>query len=147
MTRISEFLTHQHTRCDTHFAEAETAVAEARWDRAIAAFQTFRKDTLHHFDLEEGRVFPAFEARTGMVGGPTAVMRAEHQQLRDMLQAMGQALNNRDSEAYLGLSETLLMLMRQHNLKEENILYPMLDQVLDGDEAALLDDPAPIQSA
>ena len=47
-----------------------------------------------------------------------------------VMQAMGQAIAKRDMDAYLGLSETLLMLMRQHNMKEEQILYPMSDQAL-----------------
>ncbi|TRZ68118.1 MAG: hemerythrin domain-containing protein, partial [Rhodocyclaceae bacterium] len=28
------------------------------------------------------------------------------------------------------VAETLLILMQQHNMKEENILYPMCDQAL-----------------
>jgi iron-sulfur cluster repair protein YtfE (RIC family) len=58
--------------------------------------------------------------------------------MRDTLTAMGQALKARQAEAYLGLSETLLMLMRQHNMKEENILYPMLDQALAAEAQTLL---------
>jgi iron-sulfur cluster repair protein YtfE (RIC family) len=28
------------------------------------------------------------------------------------------------------LSETLMMIMQQHNMKEEQMLYPMMDQTL-----------------
>ena len=42
-----------------------------------------------------------------------------------------------DREAYAGIAETLLMLMQQHNMKEEHILYPMLDQALDAEGASL----------
>ena len=41
----------------------------------------------------------------------------------------GLAVENRDKENYLGLSETLMMLMQQHNMKEEQVLYRMMDQV------------------
>jgi iron-sulfur cluster repair protein YtfE (RIC family) len=43
---------------------------------------------------------------------------------------MEQALAKQDADAYLGLAETMLMLLRQHNMKEEQILYPMADQAL-----------------
>ncbi len=138
MTRISQYLTHDHAHCDALFADAENAVAAGDWPLAASHFQTFLSDTLRHFAREEVVCFPAFEARTGMAGGPTFVMRAEHDQMREALTAMDQALAARETQAYLGLSETLLMLMRQHNMKEENILYPMLDQALAGEEADLL---------
>jgi iron-sulfur cluster repair protein YtfE (RIC family) len=53
--------------------------------------------------------------------------------MRDLLQEMAKAVAAGNQNGYLGLSETLNMLMQQHNLKEENMLYPMADRVL-GDE-------------
>ena len=50
---------------------------------------------------------------------------------------MARAVAAGNQNGFLGLSETLNMLMQQHNLKEENMLYPMSDQVL-GDEGASL---------
>ncbi|MCP5279861.1 MAG: hemerythrin domain-containing protein [Thiobacillus sp.] len=138
MTRISQYLTDDHEHCDALFAEAENAVAKSDWPQAGELFQAFRNDTLRHFTREEEVVFPAFENRTGMSGGPTFVMREEHDQMRDTFTAMDQALEKKDAQGYLGLSETLLMLMRQHNMKEENILYPMLDQALAGEAESLL---------
>lgn len=130
MTDITPYMTADHTHCDDLFAEAENAVASADWQNGQNQFQAFEAATLHHFAREESVLFPAFEARTGMSHGPTAVMRGEHIEMRETLQAMGQAIAKRDMDAYLGLSETMLMLMRQHNLKEEQILYPMTDQAL-----------------
>ena len=36
------------------------------------------------------------------------------------------------------LADTLLIMMQQHNMKEENILYPMCDQHLAGETPELL---------
>jgi hemerythrin-like domain-containing protein len=83
-----------------------------------------------HFAREEQVLFPAFEAATGMTSGPTAVMRMEHRQIEQLMASLQAALDRRDREEYLGVSETLLMLMQQHNAKEENILYPMADRSL-----------------
>jgi hemerythrin-like domain-containing protein len=92
----------------------------------------------HHFAMEEAVLFPAFEARTGMSMGPTQVMRSEHEQMRGLIRDMAQALAGSDQDNYLGQSETLNMLMQQHNLKEENMLYPMSDQVLAPDRDQLI---------
>ena len=35
-----------------------------------------------------------------------------------------------EGHEYFGIAETLLIMMQQHNMKEENILYPMCDQHL-----------------
>ncbi len=45
---------------------------------------------------------------------------------------------NQDTGRYLGFSETLLIMMQQHNLKEESILYPMADSVLADDQSQIL---------
>ena len=62
--------------------------------------------------------------------GPTQVMRLEHTQMRALLDDANAALNSGELDDYLGQAETLLIMMQQHNMKEENILYPMCDQHL-----------------
>lgn len=138
MPRLSQTLAHEHSYCDTLFAQAENAVADKQWHAAQMHFDTFRQATQTHFRNEEEILFPAFETQTGMSGGPTYVMRMEHAQMRDLFTAMRQALDRQDAQTYLGLSESLLMLMQQHNIKEERILYPMLDQALASETEALL---------
>jgi hemerythrin-like domain-containing protein len=84
-----------------------------------------------HFQAEEEVLFPAFEAATGMRAGPTQMMRYEHEQMRSLLEQWVTGCAAQDEEGCAGVAETLLMLMQQHNMKEENILYPMCDQALD----------------
>lgn len=67
-----------------------------------------------------------------MVAGPSQVMRFEHAQMRDLLARMEQAAARHDGDEFSGLAETLLILMQQHNMKEENILYPMCERTLAG---------------
>lgn len=130
MRSINDYLTEDHHACDDLFAEAENAVAANDWTAAEPRFQAFRDATLRHFAREEAVLFPAFETASGMTGGPTWVMRDEHARMREALDALSAAVGRRDAEGYLGHSETLLMLMGQHNMKEEQILYRMCDQVL-----------------
>jgi hemerythrin-like domain-containing protein len=138
MDTIYTTLKREHTHCDDLFAAAESSVAENDWNHAALPFEAFRSATLLHFEREEAVLFPEFETHTGMHGGPTYVMRAEHDQMRDSLEAMASALERRDAPDYLNLADGLLMLMRQHNMKEEQILYPMADQALDVQLAEIL---------
>ena len=138
MSSIRHFMTEDHRRCDDLFAEAEQAIAKNNLAAAQAAFEHFRGATLAHFDGEEKTLFPAFEARTGMTMGPTQVMRMEHSQMRALLEDAVAALERGDSDDYLGLADTLLIMMQQHNMKEEHILYPMCDQHLAGETPELL---------
>lgn len=138
MSTIVDFLGNDHRACDDLFASAEDAVAQNNWDSARSLFERFQKAMAHHVTMEEEVLFPAFEARTGMSVGPTQVMRSEHEQMRGLLQEMAGAVASADQNRYLGLSETLNMLMQQHNMKEENMLYPMSDQVLGGERDGLI---------
>jgi iron-sulfur cluster repair protein YtfE (RIC family) len=140
MSTILEFLGTDHSACDDLFASAEAAAAQKNWDSARSLFEQFHAAMAHHLAMEEDVLFPAFESRTGMSSGPTQVMRMEHDQMRDLIQEMANAVAAGNQNSYLGLSETLNMLMQQHNLKEENMLYPMSDRVLGADSASLIRD-------
>jgi hemerythrin-like domain-containing protein len=138
MSKIREFMAGDHRRCDDIFAEVEVLVAEQDWVKAIAGFDVFQHAVLQHFSVEESLLFPAFEEQTGMRMGPTQVMRGEHAQMRELLEAARIALVAKDADDYSGNAETLLIMMQQHNMKEENVLYPMCDQHLSGQIDALL---------
>jgi hemerythrin-like domain-containing protein len=140
MSTILEFLGGDHRVCDDLFASAEAAAAQNDWDSARSLFEQFQAAMAHHLAMEEDVLFPAFESRTGMSSGPTQVMRMEHAQMRDLMQEMANAVAAGNQDSYLGLSETLNMLMQQHNLKEENMLYPMSDRVLGADSESLIRD-------
>ena len=127
---ITAPLFQHHKHCDELFAATEEACANGDWTTGAAAFTLLHDQLETHFTSEEELLFPAFEAATGMTSGPTEVMRGEHRQMRDLLAQMQGALASRDNDDFAGSAETLLILMQQHNMKEENILYPMCDNVL-----------------
>ena len=130
MSRATRVLEVHHKHCDEAFADAEEAVARGRWADAAGALELFHGEMERHFQTEESVLFPAYEAATGENGGPTAVMRQEHAQMRGLMEAMSVAARARDGNGYAGHAETLLIMMQQHNMKEENILYPMCDRAL-----------------
>src|SRR5512139_2922034 len=114
MGTIGEFLGSDHRTCDDLFASAEAAVAQKSWDSARSLFERFQAALAHHLAMEEAVLFPAFESRTGMSARPTQVMRMEHEQMRGLLRDMASAVTEGNQDSYLGLSETLNMLMQQH---------------------------------
>ncbi|MBS4098715.1 MAG: hemerythrin domain-containing protein [Sulfuricella sp.] len=138
MQTISDFMSTDHHRCDDLFAVAEEAADGGDWGDAEKKTEVFLDSMRHHFAMEEEVLFPAFEARTGMTMGPTQVMRMEHQQMRSLFEAMAHAMEKHDKDDFLGQCETLLVLMQQHNLKEEQILYHMADQALSSEAGEVI---------
>ena len=137
MTPIQNFMTSDHRFCDTFFTQTEAHAAAGRWPEAQAAFVRFYALVLQHFCAEEQVLFPAFEEQTGMLTGPTQVMRCEHAQLRALMQAAQAVLQAQEGDDYSGQAETLLIMLQQHNTKEENMLYPMCDRALGAQSPAV----------
>lgn len=135
---ISSFLTKDHRDCDEIFAQMENEVASENWTQANKKFQEFVGDLEHHFNMEEKVMFPAFEQRTGMMGGPTAMMRMEHEQMRNVVSLMKKDLDEKNKNHFFGLSESLMMIIQQHNMKEEQMLYAMADNHLGADSAQVV---------
>ena len=130
MSTISSFLTKDHRACDEEFANLENAVASDNWEESAIKLNKFITDLLHHFDMEEKVMFPTFEEVTGMTQGPTMVMRMEHSQMRNILEDLKADIEKKDKNHFFGVSESLMMLMQQHNMKEEQMLYAMADMHL-----------------
>ena len=130
MNSVRDYLGDDHARCDDLFAQAEKQVADGDWDNARISHDKFIHGMERHLGMEESLLFPAFEQASGSEMGPTAVMRHEHVQMRQLFAAMEESLQRKSAEDYLGNSETLLILMQQHNAKEEQILSPLLDRML-----------------
>lgn len=138
MTTIRQLMSNDHRHCDDLFAAVEEAIAAKQLEPARLAFHGFQQAMLTHFSGEEEILFPGFEASTGMTHGPTHMMRLEHAQIRSLLDEAVEALANDDVEAYLGTADTLIIMLQQHNMKEENILYPMCDQHLLAEAAEII---------
>lgn len=130
MDSIISYMTHDHGECDELFTKAEKFASSNSWVEAKEFTKKFVEKTLVHFSMEEEILFPAFDQRMGHSMGPTAVMRAEHEQLRNLCRILTDAAESQDKKAFLGTSETILMMLQQHNIKEESILYPMSERML-----------------
>lgn len=124
---VIEYMERDHKRCDDLYAKGESALAEGNSEEGANETRAFVIGMLRHFKIEEEILFPTFEENTGMVGGPTQVMRMEHAQMRELMTKMTSALDAGNLDELPGLGETMVILMQQHNMKEENMLYPMIE--------------------
>jgi len=138
MSNIKEYLSADHSSCDELFAKMEDAVADSI-DNARSDFETFADATERHFQMEERVMFVEFEQKTGMVAGPTEMMRQEHVQMRNLIKEMDLAITTKNKDKFFGNSETLMILMQQHNMKEEQMLYTMAQQHLSEEASRIVD--------
>jgi iron-sulfur cluster repair protein YtfE (RIC family) len=138
MQTIANFMSTGHHACDEAFSIAEQATLANNWEKAEAAFDNFRTDMAKHFRMEEDKLFPMLISAGGPAG-PVQVMCREHAQMNALIEEMADSLVQREAKRYGGLSETLLIVMQQHNLKEEHMLYPIADNFLEAHREALID--------
>lgn len=136
---LKAYFTADHKRCDECWSALEQAADSGNDGEVKALWAAFEGAMTRHLSMEEQVIFPAFEAATGMMQGPTHVMRIEHERMRGVLAQIGAAVASGDHQDVIDQGDTLLMLIQQHNVKEENMLYPMASQHLQGRWPELLE--------
>lgn len=87
-----------------------------------------------HAGLENELLFSALDPHLGQMG-PLAVMRMEHDEIESTL---GQVQEARDLAQAQRLVLHAVRVARDHFAKEEQVLFPMAQQVLDGERLAQL---------
>ena len=130
---ISTFYEQDHDRLDELFKTFQQ-LKRSDFAKAKEAFKDFKFGLQRHIVWEEDLLFPLWEEKTGMSeGGPTFVMRAEHRRIGQQLEAIHNkvAEQNPDSDQE---EQALLDLLGSHNMKEERVLYPSIDQVTSVEE-------------
>lgn len=137
-TSLAGFFAQDHSDCDARWVDVEDLLDNADTAAAREAWQAYDTGMRRHLAMEEDVLFPAFDAMSGMAGGgPTAMMRMEHQQMRGLLDQIGEAMEAGDAQEAMDIGDTLLMLIQQHNVKEEGMLYPMAENMLAGQWTAM----------
>lgn len=139
MESITAWMQQDHVLIDG-ILERATAAAQAGDLAALEREATlFLQRLERHIDMEENLLFPAFEERTGMTAaGPSVQMRAEHEQMHGIFEQLRAAIDTRDAAGWQRASQSLLEVLVPHNQKEEQMMYPMLDDAMGADAAALL---------
>ena len=128
---VNQALSWDHDRLDD--LEGRAFAARDRGDLTDAAsiFSVFAFGLRRHIRFEEELLFPKFEAKAGFPStmGPTAVMRAEHREILEWLEQLENAIGDGASQVD-PLRHGLHAVLGDHNVKEENIVYPGTDDAL-----------------
>jgi len=135
---VSDYLQGDHRRLELLMETCKALIEAGDAKGAAAEFTQFRQGLMRHIKIEEGMLFPEFEAATGLdrEGGPTGVMRHEHGEiirLLDLIRDLLAAAQPSASE-FESLRSALVALLHEHNVKEERILYPMTDRMVAPDK-------------
>ncbi len=136
---ITDFLGVDHHRLAELWQDCMQGVQACNLGRIQTRLAEFVLGLRHHIQVEEQIFFPVFEERTGMRGtGPTAVMRREHREIGAMLEKLS-ALTKAQAcstivETIQGQQVDPSALLTSHDAKEEDVLYPMADKILNQDE-------------
>lgn len=137
---IQDVLHSDHVRLHGLF---EDHSAELDVDNVMLAsirFEEFQAGLLRHIKMEEEVLIPVYEKKTETTMGLTHLMRMEHQEIQGLLKKMVdllseakiEGLSKRDAVRELG--KEIEEYLKLHIQKEENILYPSSDQVIQGKE-------------
>ena len=86
---VTDYLQTDHRRLDGILERFQEEVNENKWAEASRDFREFSLGLKRHINAEEEILFPLFEEKTGMHdAGPTAVMRMEHKDIKELKQAL-----------------------------------------------------------
>ncbi|MCI0444649.1 hemerythrin domain-containing protein [bacterium] len=134
---VTEYYEKDHDRLDNLFANFQKSKRQD-FTKAKEYFVAFKFGLQRHIIWEEEILFPLFEKQTGLVNqGPTFVMRYEHRMIGEKLEAIHKKVQLADPNSDKEENE-LLAILSAHNDKEENVLYPAIDQLVErlemGDE-------------
>ena len=112
--------------------------ADTAW-RDLAGVSAFlAKELERHLVQEEEALFPPMEEVIGETGGPTAVMRVEHVDMRRLSAELAAVVDRVQAEGPTAVPlaelqdtvDELSSTLRAHIYKEDNVLFPMADRVL-----------------
>jgi len=99
--------------------------------------ELLQTDLRRHLYIEEALLFPLVNSRR--LAMPLGIMRAEHGQMWDLLAVLDETT---DTAARRRVCQQLFELFAQHNPKEEDVIYPAIDDYHANDHqpGSLLDD-------
>jgi hemerythrin-like domain-containing protein len=138
MDTISSFLAHDHEHCDDLFTRAERSAGRRDWSAAAVQMRCFSDALDLHIAMEEQVLFPGFERTLAHAREPVAMLRTEHLQMRMLARRLTEAADAHALSDFVLHSETFALLRQQHSAKEDQLLYPFLDQVLAFEREAVL---------
>ena len=140
-----------HDRLDELFLRHQEAVLLFDVERSSSTLDEYERELVEHMRFEEDALFPIYERAMPIAGGGIDLFRNEHQKLLRYVAGIRKSfetLRPRETGGPTRIIELLDFeakfknLLKHHDLRERNILYPVLDRVASPAETrALLSRP------
>ncbi len=130
---VTEFMECDHARLHSIFPDVARLLGAGSFQESAHRFAEGACGLGRHIDAEERVLFPAFEEATGITSGPTVVMRAEHLEIRRLMDATRAALGLPDADKSSEALRQLVGAVSAHSAKEVQVLYPLTDNAIGGE--------------
>ena len=115
------------------------------WSGPLAALKekvvAFTRELDPHSEREEGTLFPLMAKYIGRQMGPIAVMEHEHEQAKQNLNKFIEAVEQIKEPVHAGRAKEIASyalqahaILTDHFMKEENVLFPMAENMLNAEE-------------
>ena len=137
MSPITDYLHADHDRLNVLLNDFLDYLT-TDFDQAKKCFVDYKQELEQHMIWEEKILFPHFKAYLALIHGPIHTMRNDHNEIRQALVDIEQQIADYTGEKEFDENLHIFRLERlllDHNLKEEQILYPKLDSLLTEKEA------------
>ena len=138
MNSTDNWLVHEHSLYENLLDQCLEAVDIEDWGTVSRAFSELITHLKRHMALEEEVLYPAYESAPHAPQGPTAALRAEHDDLVRLIKDMLALIKTRNSDLVAGGLAYLETHMIKHHEKEEDIFLPMASHILNTSRDELL---------
>ncbi len=148
MIRAIEMLVQEHRVINSVLNCLELFVQNSERDKyfdpiaaqvMVSFFKEFA-DACHH-GKEEDVLFIRSNAKTGD-HGPVKTLEEEHREGRgyigEMQQAIDSAIQAKSIDRFCDNARDFIDMLRRHIIREDSAVFPMIDELLDADEARAL---------
>ncbi|MEC4723644.1 hemerythrin domain-containing protein [Noviherbaspirillum sp. CPCC 100848] len=130
MGTLFDKLLSDHGRCERHLEALSKSVADKDWNLAAQYCAHFSESFIGHIEEEESSFFSCLRQSVKGCDWFLDDLRMDHVRLKALLTRMLQAVHDKNAEGFYLHAESLLILMRDHSVKEEDILYPAVQRRL-----------------
>ncbi len=135
--RITERFSSEHDVFLSQLTVIEDLVRRgADVSSVVAAIRTLAAPLLVHAENEERALFPDLAPTMGGDGGPLATLTEEHREIHEQIDRLVASPPRWELELVL---DAFLRVLRGHIDKEEGVLFPAAEQLLDGARLERLD--------
>lgn len=123
---------------------------EANWGNLIMQLRekviAFIAELEPHSEREEGVLFPMMAKYIGNESGPIAVMEYEHDQAKwniakfiELTENLTTSIEKETAQKLASYITTAYLILTDHFSKEENVLFPMAENILTDEEKEILE--------